>query len=483
MERLGKITTLAFTLALSLFFVASAQAQCTKFDDAAEGSDALAAYSTYRTYVKDVKAPADLRKISDEDRNIVFEYWEKAYNIAPAADGKRPTIWRDGRTFYKYKMMNETDEAKRKEYFEKVMKLYDEETACFTSNNNESIQLGRKAFDMFYGLGAQGQEIRSSYDATLTVLESAVDKGGNNTEYITFVPYANVVVYQFTNDKMDKLTARGIYQKLNAIADYNIENNKTLGAYYKQAKESMNGTFATIENNIFDCEYFKDKLAPEYKEKGDDPTFLKEAITVLKRQGCEESDTFLAELESKWSVYAAEENARRQAEFEANNPNVMAKKLYDEGDYKGAIAKYEEAIGNEEDPSKQASYHFSIASIQFRKLKQYSAARSSAYKAAKLREGWGRPYLLIGDMYASSVRSCGKEPWQQRMVILAAVDKYAYARSIDSDTEVQEEANRKIGKYASQKPEKGDVFMAGYKDGASYKIGCWIGESVKIRTQ
>ena len=80
-------------------------------------------------------------------------------------------------------------------------------------------------------------------------------------------------------------------------------------------------------------------------------------------------------------------------------------------------------------------------------------------------------------------KSCGDQAWEQRMVILAAIDKYAYARSIDSDPEVQEEANNKIGKYSGQKPDKGDVFMAGYKEGSSYSIGCWIGETVKVRVQ
>lgn len=481
MEKLGKTLFTALSLSALLFLSFTAQAQCAKFTDSAAGEEALEAYSTYRTYVKSVKTPEDLGKISEEDRNIVFEYWNKAYTAAPAADGQRPTIWRDGRKFYKYKMINETDETKRQEYYDIILRLFDEEVTCFTTKGNDALQMGRKAFDMFYGIGPKGQEIRSSYDVTEKVLAESIEKAGNNTEYIVFVPYANVVVYQFTNDKMDKARARDIYKQLNDIADYNIANNETYKDYYQQAKASMNGTFASIENNIFDCDYFKERLEPDFAEKGDDPAWLKETITILKRQGCEEGDVFLAKVEGNWSKYAAEENARRQADFEANNPNVMAKKLYDAGDYKGAIAKYEEAIGQEADVEKQASYWFSIASIQFRKLRSYSAARSSAYKAAKLKEGWGRPYLLIGDMYATSTRSCGKEPWQQRMVILAAIDKYAYARSVDSDPEIDAEASKKIGKYADQKPDKGDAFMAGYKEGSTYKIGCWIGESVKVR--
>ena len=480
MEKLGKISISILTLAFFLALSFTANAQCAKFTDSTEGGRSFSTLFHLSYLCEKSKKPQDLDQISEEDRKIAFEYWEKAYKVAPAADGQRPTIWRDGRTFYKHRMLNETDEAKRKEYYDTVLRLYDEEAACFTSKGNDAIQLGRKAFDMFYGLGPKGKELRSSYDVTQKVLANAIEKGGNNTEYIVFVPYANVVVYQFTNEKMDKATARGIYKELNDIADHNIANNEQMKTYYEQAKASMNGTFATIENNIFDCDYFKAKLEPDFDGNQENPEWLKSSITILKRQGCEEGDVFLAKLEGNWAKYAAEENARRQAEFEANNPAVMAKKLYDQGDYSGAIAKYNDALADETDDAKKADYYFRIASIQGRKLSKYNDARSNALKAAKLRSGWGRPYMLIGDLYAKSSRNCGSDGYTRGLAVLAAIDKYSYAKSIDP--EVAGEANKRIGSYRKSIPEKGDVFMRG-KDGKTDKVPCWIGETVKVRYQ
>jgi tetratricopeptide (TPR) repeat protein len=183
------------------------------------------------------------------------------------------------------------------------------------------------------------------------------------------------------------------------------------------------------------------------------------------------------EVDSKWKKYAEEENARLRAEFEAKNPSVAAKRLYDEGNYEEAIEKYDLAISEEEDDEKKASYLFSKASIQFRKLKQYSTARSTAYQAAKLKPDWGRPYMLIGDMYATSARNCGDD-WNQRMAILAAIDKYAYARSIDA--EVADEANKKIGRYQASKPELSEGHMRGVKEGETQTVSCWISEKVKV---
>ena len=242
----------------------------------------------------------------------------------------------------------------------------------------------------------------------------------------------------------------------------------------------MNGQFAQIERYIFDCEYFKNKLRPEYEANPDDPEVIKKTLAILKGQDCDLTDPFVAELDAKWKEYATEENARIQEEFEAANPAVKAKRLYDEEDFEGACQEYEKAIEMEADDEKKASYYFSLASIQFRKMSSYQTARANARKAAGLKADWGRPYSLIGDMYAKTARSCG-DSWNQRLAILAALDKYRYAKSIDSDQELIDDVNRKIGIYRQSMPDQEDGFMRGFKAGQTAKVGCWIGETVKVR--
>jgi len=130
------------------------------------------------------------------------------------------------------------------------------------------------------------------------------------------------------------------------------------------------------------------------------------------------------------------------------------------------------------DNEKKANYTFSVASILFRKQKKYGEARKAALEAASLKPNWGRPYLLIGDMYASSSRSCG-DAWNQRLAALAAIDKYSKAKSVDPS--VAEDANKKIGIYNKSKPTQDEGFMRGFKEGQSLKVGCWIGETVRLR--
>ena len=316
------------------------------------------------------------------------------------------------------------------------------------------------------------------YDENMEAINKAIEFGGNDNEYIIFAPAASISVYQFQNKLMEKAKVADLYKKLNEIADHQINNNANLSAYYTQAKENMNGTFATIEDQIFDCEYFKEKFQPEFESDPDNPTVLKKLILTLKEKGCGEDDEFMMQLNSQWSKYAAQENERIQSEYEANNPAYVAKKLYEEGKFGEAIEKYDEAISGENDPQKKALLLFGKASIQFRKLGQYGAARATAYEAAKLKPNWGRPYMLIGDMYGKTAGSCG-DSWTQRLAIIAAIDKYAYARSIDG--EVAGEASGRIGTYSRSLPDQEMGFMRGVKEGQSASVGCWIGESVRVR--
>jgi len=467
-----KLFTVCGLIGLGLMMQHAASAQCATWTGSPNESAITDAHTIYRGHMK------------TDEFDQAFEFWKTAYEGAPAADGGRDFHYTDGIKIYKHKLKNATTDAEKEEYVNMVLKLYDEAIACFESeaikmkntpkDERISYLLGRKAYDMYY-------ELRTPYSLTFPALEKAVEKGGMNTEYIVLVPYADVATYQFSNDKMDNTKTRAIYDKINEIADHNIKNNKKYGSSYKQAKDSAMGSFAPFESQIFDCAYFVNKLEPNYRKNIDNPEVIKETIQTLKRQGCDESNAFLAEVEANWSKYAAAENSKRQAEFEANNPGMLAKKAYDAGDYAGAIAKYQEAIAAEPDPSKQAEYYFRIASIEGRKLKKYSDARRSALKAAELKPGYGRPYMLIGDLYASSSRNCGDDAFMNRCAVIAAIDKYAKAKSVDSS--VADEARSRISKYNASKPTKDEAFMRGFKEGQSVKVKCWIGETISLSFQ
>jgi tetratricopeptide (TPR) repeat protein len=469
MKKLMQIITTVLMVGMAAIWSTPMNAQCKTWNGDPQMEAATDAHTVYRGMV-------DSKEDKGYDNPEAFKQWKMAYDIAPAADGKRSFHYSDGRKFYMHKFKTETDEAKKKEYVDMILKLYDEHVECYPDES--ATVLGLKVYDMFYNF-------RSPYAKLKEVMDFAIETNGNKTSYVLFQPYASLVVYNFTNDLMDKETARDIHQKLNEIAEHNIANDETYGSYYKQAQEAMNGTFAPIENNIFDCDYFKKKLEPEYRANPDDWDLIKNIYNRLTAQGCDPADPLVAELKTKYDVLVAEENERRLQELYKEDPGLHANALYKDGDYTTAAEKYMEAIemqkakGDAADNDKLGDYYFALAVIKFRKQKVYSQAREYARKAAQYKPNWGQPYMLIGDMYASTSNSCGKESWDKQMAVLAAIDKYAYARSIDS--EVSEEASKKIGRYAEHRPEKEEGFMRKVSEGTKVRVGCWIGETVSVR--
>ena len=470
------ITSKLITAALAFLMLLSSSnsfGQCESWEGQAKQEDGENAHSIYRQAIK------------GKDWETAFEYWQQAYEIAPAADGKRDYHYTDGVVLYVNMYKNETDEAKKAEYVEIIDRLYDEAIACYESksislkcgDSDECYQKrigylqGRRAYEMFYSLN-------SPYSKNLDVINNAIDASGNDTEYIVFDPLARIVVWEFQKGRMDKDQAISYYKKMEEIAQHNVINNEALSESYEQAWLAAQAQYRAIETDIFDCEYFKPILQEEYNDDPSNPDVIKSVLVRLKRRGCPDDDPMVKEIDTVWKTYAAKINAEKQAEFDKNNPASLAKKLYDDGDFEGAASKFQEAINAETDPNKKASYLNSLASIKFRKLAQYGEARRLAKEAAGLRPNWGRPYMLIGDMYAKSARSCG-DSWNQRLAIIAAMDKYAYAKSID--TSVSDEANSRISRYSSSLPAQDEGFMRGVKAGQSVTVGCWISETVKVR--
>lgn len=467
-------TELRLTLLVPALLLISSfcMAQCESWVGMANETEISNAHVIYRTSIK------------SKNYTEAYPSWKIAYDAAPAADGKRTTHYLDGIEIYKDFYKNEADATKKAEYKAEIIKLYDAAIACI-ENGGVSLKcedtqeckdqkvgqfLGRKGYDMYYTLN-------SNYGENLQVLDDAVAKSGVDSEYSVLMPYAAIAVYQFQKEKIDQAKAREIYDIIQKIAEKG-KGDSRLGSYYEDALQNANASFKTIERDIFDCAFFKNKWEAGYRAEAT-PQTAKDLYNQLKLQGCDDSDPLMAELKGAYEKWASAENASRKAEFEANNPALLANKAYKAGDFQGAIDKYREALTTETDASKKAGYHNSIASILFRKMEKYGDARAEARKALDLRPGWGKPLMMIGDMYATGARNCG-DAWNQRLAVLAAIDKYNQAKQ---DPNFVSEASSKISKYRSSLPEKADGHMRGVKDGQSQTVGCWIGENVKVRFQ
>lgn len=459
---------------LALFFVLNgiqAQFVCSTWNDSPKKEQGEEAHSIYRQAIK------------SKDWSLAFEQWKIAYDIAPAADGKRDFHLSDGIKIYKHFLKEATDDAKKNEYKAEIIKLYEQWASCYEQKGIEmndcdddcymskvGFILGRMGYDMFY-------ELNANYDQNYDVLKRSMEINDVGSEYIVLEPIAHIAVYQFKQDKRTADEMRKLYSDIERIGDYNVTNASEYAEYYESATKRALNKFSEVEDQIFDCEYFKEKWIPLYEEDPTNFQVMKQVVVTLKRRGCPETDPEVAKIQAEYEKLAAEYNAEVQAEYERNNPHVKAKRLYDEGDFKGAVENYEKAIAQETDPVKKAQYLFSKGSIEGRKLGSLSAARSSLKAAMKARPDWGRPYMLLGDLYAIQSRKCG-DSWTSGLAVLAAIEQYAKGKSVDPS--VSSEASSRIAKYQRSKPDGEEAFMKGNKAGQRVSVGCGIGETVSL---
>ncbi len=460
-----------FALALFVGWQTSAAAQCQNWNDSPQKETAENAHVIYRPFLKG-KEVEDLKALSTTDFDIAFSNWKTAYTIAPSADGQRNTHFVDGRKLYRAMLDKATDDAKKKEYADLIIKLYDEQMVCFSTEKN--FLLGRKAFDMIYLPGY-------TYSLpTFEAFKTAINAAGNSSEYILLAPLGQLIVYLYQTKQITKEDVQMWYQKGTEIAEHNIAGNERLKSYYEAGKANMDAAMAPIEGEVFDCAYFKKNLLPRFQENRDNFEVVEYIVKKLTTQGCTEDDPELADLRAKYDELSAALAAERERVRREQDPCFDAAKLQQEGRYQDAMNRYRECLSATEDNEVKAQVYYSMAFIQTWQFGQYGSARENARNAANLKSGWGKPYILIGDIYAKMSRS-GCDSWNQRLAVLAAIDKYSYARSIDSS--VAGEAGERIGNYSGSIPMQDEGFMRGVNAGDSVTVGCGIGETVRVRFQ
>ncbi len=79
----------------------------------------------------------------------------------------------------------------------------------------------------------------------------------------------------------------------------------------------------------------------------------------------------------------------------------------------------------------------------------------------------------IGDLYATS-RDCKKRksPAEDRLIYLAAYEMYAKANN-----------NHKMTSMKAMFPSKSELTVMNWKSGESKPVGCWIGDTVTLKTR
>ncbi len=427
---------------------------CPKFSDAPNPDEALENYVLYRDFIK----------AGEWDK--AYAYWQKVYPVAPAADGKRNTVLADGIRFMEhfYAQSGGQDDS----YVDRIFELYDQIDRCYPEGGYIAA---RKAFDLYYKYPDRASQMEK-----YQLFKKALDTDGLDAPDFALNPFTSLLVELYFEDKIPMAEARTYQQQVRDIlakglaeceSGVDCERWKIVEEYAPnrlQAFESVKG--------FYDCDYYMERYYPEFLADSADCDNVRTVYSRLTWGQCPKDDPRFARL-----VRIGNENC-------APAGSRLAREAYEclkQADYDCAIARFEEAAAETDDPEKKGNYLLLVAKIYQAHKINFPRSREFALQAAEARPDWGEPYIHIGRLYASSGPLCGPgRGWDSQVVVWPALDMWNKAKSIDPS--VAAEANKWIGQYSQYMPKKEDVFQRLKKVGESYFVGCWIQRSTHIRT-
>jgi len=444
MKKVSLILGLFLSVTISVFAQNDSVASQTESKYGKDSVKCMMDLSLYREYVK--------------QKNFVeaLSGWRRVYAECPRAT---KNIYIDGAKIYRYLIKAEKDETAKKKLVDTLMTIYDQRIKYFGQEGENSA---RKAVDLYSYDRSRYPEVYDLANKSYSMLKDQTPAA------------AMLVLFQSSLKKYRKKTEEkeqlvNDFIKASAVLDkqYNTQQVQSKKDRIKKYQTALENLFA--KSGAADCETLVSIYSPKFEANKENVDFLKQVLKILNKIGCTESDLFARSAEALY-----------KQEPSADAAYGLAKVFLKKEKYSKAVEYYKEVINHTDSATDvKADYYFELATIVGGELGQNEAARSYAYKALAIRPNWGDPYLLIGNLYAGSSKSCGEDEFHQRAVYWVAVDKFIKAKTVDPSCAAK--ANKYIGKYSDYFPNQENAFFNNVKEGDNFSIGCWINETTKAR--
>ncbi len=444
------VKALIFLLVISLGFTGVTKAQNEEDEEktAASGpkygtdsTTCVLNFSLYREFAK------------QKNYKDALPHWRWVFQNCPLAS---QNTYIDGARIISSRIDESKDPAMREKYIDTLMMVYDQRITYF---GREGYVLGRKGIDLYTYRTDKVEQI-------YPVLKKAVELSGKKSEGAVVVYYFRSVLGMVDIGKLDKSVIVDAYDLASDIVDHNIKVHKDdpkALANWENVKGNIEATFEPFAN----CTELIGIYDKKFAEKPNDIELLTKITSVLDRKRCTDSELFFKATENLHKLQPSAQSAYLMGSLNLEKNNISKAAEY-----------MQQAVNLYEDDADKIKALNILANINFNQ-KNYSQARTNAYKILQIDPNYGKAYILIGDLYASSSSMCTDDDMGGKTVFWAAVDKYIKARSVDPSVEA--DANNKISQFSKHFPPASDLFFRDLNEGSSYTVGCWINETTTIR--
>lgn len=359
--------------------------------------------------------------------------WKERYQYFPAKTQLGDMYSDIGEIMYENKMGTKEDQ------FAEFTKAWEKDKQNF--DNPKKVYI---FFSLLVDLQAEGKkDIQDVFDLYDEVIEKIENEENEKAKIISEL-----------SEKEDAGTTLSAKEKKRLSQYGKILSN------YSKVKAGVNQKLGELA----DCKNLIPLYNGQFAEKSSDVVWLKGAASRMSAKDCTEDPLFFKLVEA---LHKAEPSAKS-----AYYLGLLA--LKDKKTSK-ALEYFNQSAQLETKASDKAKVYFKIGEVM-KKQGSFGKARSYYNKALANKPSLGTAYLRIASMMASSANNCGTDVFSKRAVYWLA-EKYA-RKAAAVDPGLKKTANATAASYNAKAPTKTDIFNN--PEIKSVKVGCWIGETVRV---
>ena len=383
----------------------------------------------YEAKYKEAKTDAEKSKIANE----LITVWKERYQYFPSKT-KVGDMYSD-----LGQLMHDNNIGTKETQFEEFKKGWDKDRESFSNPKNIYT-----FFSLLVDLQSEGkkdiQDVFDLYDEVIDKMESEENEKAK-------------IVAELTEKEESGAT-------LSSKEKRNLNIYGKILTNYSKVKAGVNQKLGELA----DCKNLIPLYSGQFDEKKNNVAWLKSAAGRMSSKECTDDPLFFKLVE-----------ALNTAEPSAKTTYYLGLLAMKDGKTSKARDYFNKSAELETKPNDKAKVYMKIAEI-LRKQGSYGQARTYYKKALANKPSLGSAYLRIASMIASSANSCGTDVFSKRAVYWLAE---SYARKAGKiDPGLSSNANATAANYKAKAPSKTDIFNN--PEIKSVKIGCWIGETVKV---
>ncbi|MCK8521194.1 hypothetical protein M0D21_06435 [Aquimarina sp. D1M17] len=300
-------------------------------------------------------------------------------------------------------------------------------------------------FSLLVDLHGEGKkELQEVFDLYDGVIEKIEDEESDKAKTIATI-----------TDKEESGTALSSKEKKT------LKRSTIILSNYSKVKAGVNQKIG----DLADCKNLIPLYTGQFEAKKTDINWLKGAAGRMSAKDCTEDPLFFKLVE-----------ALHKAEPSAKSAYYLGLLALKDKKYSKALEYFKQSEQLETKASDKAKVNFKIAEVYNKNLGSKGKARTYYRKALQQKPSMGICYLRISKMVAASANACGDTKFNKQAVYWLAANYAARAGKVDPS--LKSTASKTAASYRGLAPSKTDIFNN--PGVSSVKIGCWIGETVRV---